>query len=131
MVSEAMTRDLSGAESALMTDRKSARMQSIEVITRGERRRSWSVEQKREIVAESLEQGMSPIAVARRHGIGSGLLYTWRRQLRDGQFARVAVSGGPQQRESAVTSARAEAKSQETPSRRRVTAKLQGAQPQG
>lgn len=120
MVSEATTRDLSGAESALMTDRKSTRIQPIEVITRGERRRSWSVEQKREIVAESLEPGMSAIAVARRHGIGSGLLYTWRRQLlRDGQsggdcqlpaqFARVAVSGGPQQRESAVTSARTEA----------------------
>jgi hypothetical protein len=30
-----------------------------------------------------------------------------------------------------ATSARAEAKSEETPSRRRVTAKLQGAQPQG
>ena len=34
---------------------------------------------------ESLEPGGSPIAVARRHGIGSGLLYTWRRQLVEGQ----------------------------------------------
>jgi transposase len=96
-----------------MTGHKSGRKQQIEVITRGERRRSWSVEQKRQIVAESLEPGMSPIAVARRHGIGSGQLYTWRRQLREGQFggecqlparfARVAVLTGPQQRESAVT----------------------------
>ncbi len=79
------------------------------------------MEQKREIVAESLEPGMSPIAVARRHGIGSGQLYTWRRQLREGQFggecqlparfARVAVLTEPQQRESAVTSARHEAAS--------------------
>jgi transposase len=106
-------------ESELMTGHKSARKQQIEVITRGERRRLWSVEQKREIVAESLEPGMSPIAVARRHGIGSGQLYTWRRQLREGQFggecqlpvrfARVAVLPGPQQRESAVTSTRREA----------------------
>jgi transposase len=105
-------------ESELMTGHKSARKQQIEVITRGERRRSWSVEQKREIVAASLEPGMSPIAVARRHGIGSGQLYTWRRQMREGQFggesqlparfARVAVLTGPQQRESAVTSARHE-----------------------
>jgi hypothetical protein len=35
----------------------SARNQRIEVITRGERRRRWSVKQKREIAAESLEAG--------------------------------------------------------------------------
>ena len=101
-----------------MTGHKSARTQQIEVITRGERRRSWSMEQKREIVAESLEPGNSPIAVARRHGIGSGQLYTWRWQLREGKlggecqlprFAPVAVLSGPQKRESAVTSARHEA----------------------
>lgn len=38
-----------------MTGHKSAGTQQIEVITLGERRRSWSAEQKREIVAESLE----------------------------------------------------------------------------
>jgi transposase len=102
-----------------MTGHTSPRKQPIEVITRGERRRSWSVEQKREIVAESLEPGMAAIAVARRHGISSGQLYTWRRQLREGQFggecqlparfAHVAVLTGPQQRESVVTSARREA----------------------
>jgi transposase len=54
----------------------SARSQRIEVITRGERRRRWSVEQKREIAAESLEPGRSPITVARRYGLSSGQLYT-------------------------------------------------------
>jgi transposase len=34
----------------------SARSQRIEVITRGERRRRWSVEQKREIAAEPPER---------------------------------------------------------------------------
>ncbi|MGG5890117.1 IS66-like element accessory protein TnpA [Falsiroseomonas sp. HC035] len=58
----------------------------VEVITRGERRRIWTPEQKRDIVMESLEPGGSPIAVARRHGIGSGLLYTWRRQMMEGQL---------------------------------------------
>ena len=38
------------------------------------------------IVLESLEPGGSPIAVARRHGIGTGLLYTWRRQMVEGQL---------------------------------------------
>src|SRR5215469_16176741 len=90
-------------ESAHTTDRKGARNQRIELITRGERRRRWSVEQKREIAAESLEPGLSPITVARRYGISSGLLYTWRRHLLEGslgtasrpvaKFARVEVMG--------------------------------------
>ena len=92
-------------ESAHTTDRMSARNQRIELITRGERRRRWSVEQKREIAAESLEAGISPITVARRYGISSGLLYTWRRHLLAGslgvprqpqaKFARVEVMAVP------------------------------------
>ena len=92
-------------ESAHTTDRMSARSQRIELITRGERRRRWSVEQKREIAAESLEPGISPITVARRYGISSGLLYTWRRHLLEGslgvtrqpvaKFARVEVMAMP------------------------------------
>ena len=78
---------------------------AVEVITRGERRRRWSVEQKREIAAESLEPGKSPITVAGRYGISSGLLYTWRRHLLEGslgttpqpmaKFARVEVMAVP------------------------------------
>ena len=79
-------------ESAHTTGRMSARSQRIEVITRGERRRRWSVDQKREIAAESLEPGVSPITVARRYGISSGLLYTWRRHLLEGSLG---VSGQP------------------------------------
>jgi transposase len=55
--------------------------QRIEVITRGERRRRWSVEEKREIVAESLRPGVRPSEVIRKHGITSGQLSSWRRQL--------------------------------------------------
>ena len=68
-------------ESAHTTGRKSARSQRVEIITRGERRRSWTLEQKREIVAESLGSELTPSEVARKHAIGSGQLYTWRRQL--------------------------------------------------
>src|SRR5579862_9053938 len=71
---------------ARTTGRMSARSERIELITRGERRRRWSVEQKREIAAESLEPGISPITVARRYGISSGLLYTWRRHLLEGSL---------------------------------------------
>jgi len=93
------------ARDAPTTGRMSARSQRIEVITRGERRRRWSVERKREIAAESLEPGISPITVARRYGISSGQLYTWRRHLLEGslgvtrqpaaKFARVEVMAMP------------------------------------
>ncbi len=49
---------------------------AIEVLTGPERRRRWSVDQKLAIVAESLQPGASPLAVARRHGISSGHLCT-------------------------------------------------------
>ena len=51
-----------------------------EVLTAPERRRRWSVEQKLAIVAELARSGSSGAVVARRYGISTGLLYTWRRQ---------------------------------------------------
>ncbi len=81
--------------------RMSAHRQRIEVITRGERRRRWSLEEKQAIVAESLAPNASLTAVARRHEIGTGLLYAWRHQLlgrRSGEaacFARVDVMSEP------------------------------------
>lgn len=81
-----------------------ASLQRIEVITRGERRRRWSIEEKREIVAESLGPGVRPSEIIRKHGITSGQLYAWRQRLTrrvDGQparaptrFARVEVAAG-------------------------------------
>jgi transposase len=68
-------------ESTPTTGRKSARNRPIEIITRGERRRSWTAEQKREIVAESLDAELTAAEVARKYGISSGQLYTWRQQL--------------------------------------------------
>ena len=81
-------------ESAHTSGRKSARNARVEVLVRAERRRSWTAEQKREIVAESLEPGLTPADVARKHGISTGQLYTWRRQLVSLQSA-VSTSAGP------------------------------------
>src|SRR5271168_3572614 len=80
------------SEDAPTSDRTSARRRPIEVITRGERRRRWTAEQKRDIAAESLLPGTSPVMVARKYGISSGLLYTWRQQLLCGALAAVAVT---------------------------------------
>jgi len=80
------------AEDAHKIDRKSVRRPRVELITRGERRRRWSIEQKQEIVAESLGSDTTPTEVARKHAISSGLLYTWRQQLLGTQIAPPARS---------------------------------------
>jgi transposase len=61
--------------------------EAIEIITGRERRRRWSVEEKLRIVAESNEPGARVTEVAARHGVYPGLLFTWRRQVRDGVLA--------------------------------------------
>jgi transposase len=70
-----------------------ARTQRIELITRGERRRRWSIEEKREIVAESLRPGVRPSEIIQRHGITSGQLYAWRQQLTRRVGGELALPG--------------------------------------
>src|SRR5215471_12237490 len=82
--------------------RKGTRSRQGEVLTR-ERRRRWTLEQKRSIVAESLGPELTPTEVARKYAISSGLLYSWRQQVFGGQvsvvtgsspsFARVELAG--------------------------------------
>ena len=82
-------------ESAHTSSHKSARIAPVELITRGERRRRWTVEQKQLIAAQSLAPGVSPTDVARQHGIGTGQLYNWRRALLAAQpTAAAPVAGG-------------------------------------
>jgi transposase len=45
------------------------------------RRRSWSLEEKRRIVDESLDDGASIAEVARRHDLNANQLFAWRRQF--------------------------------------------------
>ena len=58
---------------------KSARTERVEVVTRSERRRRWSDADKQQILQETLVPGATVAAVAKRHGIGTGQIYTWRR----------------------------------------------------
>lgn len=48
---------------------------------RTRRRRRWSEEQKRQIVAETLEPGSSVSIVARRYDVNANQLFLWRREL--------------------------------------------------
>lgn len=86
------------AESAHAISRKSAGSARVEVMG-AERRRSWTAEQKREIVGESLGPELTPTEVARKHGISTGQLYTWRQQMVSVQGA---LAGRPGPRFTAV-----------------------------
>ena len=70
----------------------------VEVRVRTVRRRSWSAEDKLRIVGETLAPGALAKVVADRHGIGTGLLFTWRREMLAtamSGFAPVAVVPEP------------------------------------
>ena len=68
--------------------RRSALPHRVEVRVRSERRRRWSDGDKLAIVRETLAPGAVAQVVADRHGIGTGLLYTWRKQM-----LRAAMTG--------------------------------------
>lgn len=56
-------------------------------------RRRWSEEDRRRIVAESFEPGMSASVVARRHDLNTNLLFTWRRRYGGEQRKASEVAG--------------------------------------
>jgi transposase len=58
----------------------------VEIITGRERRRHWSVEQKLKIVGETHEPGARVGEVAARHGVCESLVFSWRRQVREGRL---------------------------------------------
>ena len=49
---------------------------------RAGRRRRWTADEKRRIVAESEASGSSVSMVARRHDLNANMLFTWRREFR-------------------------------------------------
>ena len=68
--------------------RKATLPECIGVRARPERRRRWSSAAKLAIVRETLAAGSTAQRVADRHGIGTGLIYTWRKQM-----LRAAMAG--------------------------------------
>ena len=63
----------------------------VEILTGRERRRRWSIEDKLRIVAETEAPGACVKQVAAQHDVYPGLLFTWRRQVREGRLARPRV----------------------------------------
>ena len=63
---------------------------SVEVVGRVSGRRSWSDEEKLEILAEAFRPGVRVRDVLERREISSGLVYTWRKQARLGKLGDIA-----------------------------------------
>lgn len=57
-----------------------------------ERRRRWSYDEKVRLVEETLQAGETVCGVARRHGVAHSLLFTWRRQARQGRLGGDGVA---------------------------------------
>jgi len=51
-----------------------------------ERRRRWSLQDKRQIVEETMQAGVTVTEVARRHGLAPSVVFTWRRLTREGRL---------------------------------------------
>ena len=66
-------------------------MSEIEIITDGGRRRRWPASEKLRIVEETLYDGESISAVARRNGVAPNLLYRWRKLMLEGGSIAVAA----------------------------------------
>ena len=84
--------EASGA-SALTTGHMSDRMIRQIAVVGGRRR--WSVDQKLEILREAFGPDGSVGATCQRHAIGSGLLYTWRRQALAGDLTGAKRTPAP------------------------------------
>lgn len=74
-------------------------MSQVTVISGVERRRVWTDEQKRRLVAAACEPGASVAQIARRADLRPSQLYRWRRDLAEPAtpgFAALTVSPEPE-----------------------------------
>ncbi len=61
----------------------------VEVLSAVERRRRWAPAEKRTIVDETYQPGMTVSYVARKYGIAPSQLFYWRRRMEDGALTGV------------------------------------------
>lgn len=65
-------------------------MTEYKIITSVERRRKWSVEEKRQIIEETYQAGSSVSQVARKYGIIPSQLFYWRRMMESGAMKGIS-----------------------------------------
>jgi transposase len=69
-------------------------VERVEIVTRGEARRSYTPEEKARLLTEAAVPGARVLLVAQRHGVSPSLMYRWRRQA-EGRAARKAPPRPP------------------------------------
>jgi transposase len=67
-----------------------SKLSRLEVVSTGARRR-WTLEEKQRIVAESYDGPRLVSLTARRNGLSTSQLFTWRRLARDGRLSGDAM----------------------------------------
>ena len=77
-----MARDVANtvAGTSASTGAGTGATERVEIVTRGEGRRSYAPEEKARLRAETATPGATVVEVAQRHGICASLLHRWRRQ---------------------------------------------------
>ena len=80
-------REVFGSETGHTSTRTTGR---VEVVGRVSGRRSWSDEEKLEILAEAFRPGVRVRDVLERRDLSSGLVYTWRKQAQLGKLGGIA-----------------------------------------
>ncbi len=66
-------------------------MSTVEVIVGEQRRRRWSSSEKRAIVQETEQPGMSVSSVARKYSIHPNQVFRWRRLAEEGALSAVGA----------------------------------------
>jgi len=69
-------------------------MVPIEVITNVKRRRRWSVAEKKAVVQEAEQQGLSISAAARKYVIHPNQIFRWRKLAHEGALSAVRADEG-------------------------------------
>jgi transposase len=64
----------------------------VDTSGQGKRRRRWTIAEKQRIVLETLEAGTSVPRVAQRYALNPNLVFTWRREYREGRLKNGAQS---------------------------------------
>lgn len=85
-----MADEIEDSASGAGTTHTSGRMSSrIEIVSRVSGRRRWTVEQKLVVLRDAFGPEGSVRAACERHDVGSGSIYTWRRQAMSGELTGV------------------------------------------
>ena len=66
------------------------------------RRKQWSVQEKLQIVRETLQSEGSVPIIARRHGVNANQIFTWRREYRRGKLLERGVESARERKTPAL-----------------------------